>query len=71
MSELLRYFTGRQEAMLDALTAMVTCESFTREKRYVDKMIDLVQARFEDMQADSIKRYPQADVGDFLLAKVE
>ncbi len=69
MSELLRYFTGRQETMLDALTAMVACESFTSEKRQVDKMIDLMQARFEEMNADSIRRYPQADVGDFLLAK--
>lgn len=69
MSDLLRYFTGRSEAMLDSLTELVERESFTREKAHVDLVVDWVQKRFQDMNADSVTRFPQAEFGDFLLAK--
>ena len=69
MSELLRYFSDRSEAMLDSLTAMVERESFTRDKARVDLLVDLLYGRFQVMKADSIVRYPQDACGDFLLAK--
>ena len=68
MSELLEYFSGRQEAMLDLLRSMVETESFTRDKTGVDTMIDLMHDRFTHLEADVIKRFPQDEVGDFLLA---
>ncbi len=69
MSELLDYFKARQAPMLDLLTELVRRESFTRDKARVDKLMDFMEARFRDMNADSLNRYPQDGVGDFLLAK--
>ncbi len=68
MSELLNFFHNRQDAMLELLRAQVETESFTRDKAGVDRMIDLLQAHFTRMGADAIKRFPQQDFGDFLLA---
>jgi len=69
MSELLDYFKGQQNAMIDRLTEMVEYESFTRDKAMVDKLVDFVAEQFEALNADSVTRYPQDEVGDFLLAK--
>ena len=69
MSELLDYFKARQEAMLELLTDLVQRESFTIDKPQVDKLMDFVEARLIEMNVDSLMRYPQDDVGDFLLAK--
>lgn len=69
MSELLNYFRTRQAAMLDLLTELVRRESFTRDKARVDKLIDFMAAKLIEMNVDSLVRYPQASVGDFLLAK--
>lgn len=54
--------------MVDLLTEMVKHESFTRDKKMVDKMVDFVAEQFVLLNADSVMRYPQEDVGDFLLA---
>ena len=69
MSDLLNTFMARRESMLQKLTAMVKCESFTRDKAAVDALVDLVEARLHAMKADAAERFPQSDVGDFLLAK--
>lgn len=69
MSDLLAYFTGRTESMLQTLTEMVGRESFTRDKTQVDRLVDWMDERFQIMKADSILRYPQQRCGDFLLAK--
>lgn len=69
MSELLDYFKARQESMLELLTGLVQRESFTGDKPQVDKLMDFVEARLIEMNVDSLMRYPQDDVGDFLLAK--
>lgn len=69
MSELLDYFKARQEAMLELLTDLAQRESFTIDKPQVDTLMDFVEARLIEMNADSLMRYPQDNVGDFLLAK--
>ncbi len=69
MSELLDYFKGQQDEMIDRLTTMVEHESFTRDKAMVDKLADYVVEQFEELNADSITRMLQDEVGDFLLAK--
>ena len=68
MSELLDFFSGRQDAMLDLLRALAATESFTRDKAGVDRMIDRMEAHFTRMSADAIERFPQREFGDFLLA---
>ena len=69
MTQLLEYFKSRQSDMLDQLTAMVQRESFTRDKSKVDLLVDFMEARFQSIGADSVQRFPQSEVGDFLLAK--
>lgn len=69
MSELLDYFMSQQQAMVDLLTEMVKYESFTRDKAMVDKLVDFMAEQFKSLNADSVMRYPQDEVGDFLLAK--
>jgi glutamate carboxypeptidase len=69
MSDMLEYFKGQQQAMVDFLSEMVNYESFTADKRMVDKLVDFVEAKFHELDADSVTRYPQDEVGDFLLAK--
>ena len=69
MSELLEYFSAQQEVMLDLLTSLVQRESFTRDKAQVDRLMGYMETVFHDMNADSITRFPQDEVGDFLLAK--
>lgn len=69
MSELLDYFRARQAAMLDLLTELVQRESFTYDKARVDQLIDFMESKFIEMNVDSLVRYPQDGVGDFLLAK--
>ncbi len=68
-SALLPFFSARQDAMLGLLTALVQRESFTRAKTDVDRLMDFLQAQLEAMNADAVLRYPQEEVGDFLLAK--
>lgn len=69
MSELLPYFEGQKQAMVDLLTELVNYESFSASKEHVDKLTDAMQAKFKEMAATSITRIPQTEVGDFLLAK--
>lgn len=65
----LDYFKSRRAVMLDGLAEMVRRESFTREKTQVDILVDFMAAQFQAIGAPSINRFPQAAVGDFLLAK--
>ncbi|MDE2853165.1 MAG: M20 family metallopeptidase [Chloroflexota bacterium] len=62
-------FRTRRDVMLDLLTELVTRESFTRDKRHVDQLVDFVASQLHTHGAGSIERYPQEDVGDFLLAR--
>ncbi len=55
--------------MLDLLAELVQRESFTREKESVDLLVDYMEGRFHSLGASSVQRFPQRDVGDFLLAK--
>ena len=55
--------------MLDLLAALVRRESFTREKEHVDRLVDYMQELFQSLGASTIQRFPQSEVGDFLLAK--
>lgn len=69
MSELLQYFQSQREAMVDLLTTLVNHESGTKDKAYVDKLADFMQAQFNDLGASSVTRIPQTEVGDMLFAK--
>lgn len=67
MSELLRWFESRRQNMVDDLEELVRHESPTRDKAAVDRLGQLLQTRLEGLGAD-VKRIPQQDVGDILLA---
>jgi glutamate carboxypeptidase len=69
MSELLSYFQGQRQAMVDLLTELVNYETPTGNKEYVEKMGAYMEGQFSALGASSITRIPQTDVGDFLLAK--
>ncbi|MBK9125293.1 MAG: M20 family metallopeptidase [Chloroflexi bacterium] len=69
MSELLTYFTGQKQAMVDQLTALVNFETPTTDKASVDALGEHMRQQFEALGASSITRIPQTAVGDFLLAK--
>ncbi len=68
MSELLQFFRSRQSEMLEFLTEMVERESFTRDKRMVDILVDFMEDKLNSLGADTVERLPQDEVGDFLLA---
>jgi len=69
MSELLQYFTGQQQGMVDLLTQLVNHESFSQDKAKVDELGNFMEAQFKALGASSVTRMPQTDVGDVLLAK--
>ncbi len=69
MSDLLQYFTTQQQAMVDLLIELINFETFTPEKTHVDEMGNFMEAQFKALNASSIQRFPQTEVGDFLLAK--
>jgi len=69
MSELLTYFQGQRQAMVDLLTTLVNYETFTSSKPDVDKLGNFMEAEFKALGASSVTRIPQEAVGDFLLAK--
>jgi glutamate carboxypeptidase len=68
MSDLLTYFQSQQQPMVDFLTTLINFETFTTEKAYVDKMGAFMEAEFKRLGA-AVTRFPQEQVGDFLLAK--
>lgn len=68
MSDLLTYFQGQQDAMVDLLTTLCNFETPTRGKEHVDKMGAFMEAQFRDLGA-STSRIPQTEVGDLVLAK--
>ncbi len=68
MSDLLTYFQGQQNAMIDLLTTLCNFETPTRGKVHVDKMGAFMEAQFRDLGA-SVTRISLTDVGDMLLAK--
>ncbi|MCE2489394.1 MAG: M20 family metallopeptidase [Anaerolineae bacterium] len=67
MSEMLRWFEGRRQAMIDELEALVRLETPTTDKAAVDRCGHLLQSRLEALGA-SVARFPQDKVGDMLLA---
>ncbi|MBK8027728.1 MAG: M20 family metallopeptidase [Chloroflexi bacterium] len=69
MSELLQYFQGQRQAMVDLLTTLVNFESGTKDKAHVDKLTDFMQAQFTELGASSVTRIPQTEVGDMLFAR--
>jgi glutamate carboxypeptidase len=69
MSELLTYFEGRRQEMIDLLTEMVNYETPTGSKEHVDQLVDFLEKQFNDLQPSSLTRIEQAEVGDFLLVK--
>jgi len=69
MSDLLNYFQGQQQAMIDQLTTLVNYETPTRDKASVDRLGQYMRSQFQALGASSIERFPQTEVGDMLLAK--
>lgn len=69
MSDLLTYFQGQRQAMIDLLMALVNYETPTRSKPDVDKLGEYMRGQFEALGASSITPFPQAEAGDILLAK--
>lgn len=69
MSELLEFYRARQQQMIDLLTALVNIESPSRDKSATDKLVDQVENLLNEMGTSSVTRFPQAEVGDYLLAK--
>jgi glutamate carboxypeptidase len=69
MSDLLTYFQGQRQAMIDLLTTLVNFETPTTSKPDVDKLGAFMYEQFTALKASSITRIPQTEVGDFLLAK--
>ncbi|TVR22163.1 MAG: M20 family peptidase [Anaerolineaceae bacterium] len=69
MSDLLNYFTGQKQAMVDLLTEMIGYETPTRQKKHVDQLGAFMEGHFRAMGASSVTRYEQTEVGDMLLAK--
>jgi glutamate carboxypeptidase len=68
MSQLLEYFQGRQQAMVDFLTTLIGFETPTLGKEHVDRMGAFMESEFRALGA-AVTRFPQAVVGDLLLAK--
>lgn len=69
MSDLLQYFQGKKQAMVDLLTTLVNFETPTTVKASVDAMGNFMEFEFRELGASSVTRYPQEAVGDLLLAK--
>lgn len=68
MSELLTYFQGQRQLMVDFLTTLIHYETPTTDKAAVDRLGAFMEAEFQRLGA-SVTRIPQEQVGDFLLAK--
>lgn len=69
MSDLLSYFQGQRQSMIDLLTTLVSFESPTLVKSDVDQLGSFLEAQFRSLGASSVTRIPQVKVGDLLLAK--
>ncbi|NWF69278.1 MAG: M20 family metallopeptidase [Chloroflexi bacterium] len=69
MSQLFPYFQDRRQEMVDLLTTLVNYESGTTAKAHVDALGNFMESQFRALGASSVTRYPQQQVGDFLLAK--
>ncbi|GAB4521325.1 MAG: M20 family metallopeptidase [Anaerolineae bacterium] len=69
MSDLLQYFEGQTQAMVDLCIDLINYETPTKDKALVDKLGQVMEDHFHALGASSVTRFPQANVGDFLLAK--
>lgn len=69
MSDLLSYFQGQRDQMVDLLTTLVNYETPTRDKAAVDRLGAFMADQFTALGASSVTRIPQTEVGDFMLAK--
>ena len=68
MSELLTYFQGQRQPMVDFLTTLVSYETPTSSKEHVDKLGAFMETEFRKLGA-TVQRFPQEAAGDCLLAK--
>ena len=69
MSDLLTYFQGQRQAMIDLLTTLVNYETPTKDKAAVDKLGAFMEQQFRTLGASSVTHIPVAEVGDMRLAK--
>jgi len=69
MSELLEFFKDRTDDMINLLMQVVNFETPSHDPALVNKLVDFLEEYFSTVGADSVTRYPQDEVGDFLLAK--
>lgn len=69
MSDLLTYFQGQRQAMVDLLTTLVNYETPTKDKAAVDKLGAFMEQQFRALGASSVTHLPVAEVGDMRLAK--
>ena len=69
MSDLLTYFQGQRQAMVDLLTTLVNYETPTKDKAAVDVMGAFMEQQFRALGASSVTHLPVAEVGDMRLAK--
>jgi glutamate carboxypeptidase len=68
MSNLLEYFKPKRNDMVAFLQDLISLESFTPEKEYVDHLGAFLEQELKKMGA-SITVYPRDEVGDIRLAK--
>jgi glutamate carboxypeptidase len=69
MSDLLSYFQDRTDDIITLLTQMVEFESFSTQKKDVDKLAMFMAEQCRERGAESVEVIPQSEVGDFVLAK--
>jgi glutamate carboxypeptidase len=69
MSDLLTYFQGQRQAMVDLLTTLVNYETPTRDKTAVDALGAFMDQQFRALGASSVTHLPLTEVGDMRLAK--
>jgi len=68
MSELIRHIREREREYLQLLKELVELESPTHDKKLVDLAVDRVERFFREQRA-RVRRIPQRDLGDHLVAE--
>ncbi|MCY4145713.1 MAG: M20 family metallopeptidase [Chloroflexi bacterium] len=69
MTDLLAHFRARADAMLDLLGELTRRESFTADKTHGDQLVDYLEDALGSFGAQTVRRLPQSEVADFLLAE--
>jgi len=68
MTDYFTYFRQQQPDMLGRLRRLVELESFSRSKQHVDLLVEALMPELRACGAERIRRIPQVELGDFLLA---